>query len=693
MDKKDCIVVLGSGGMVGGALLHRLQSQGYTNVVGVDRSVCDLSDPDQTLSLLLQLQPDFIVITAALVGGIGDNIARPAQFGLQNGLLAASTLQAAHRCEPKRVLFFSSSCVYPTGKDQGIKEEELFSGSPEPTNEMYAIAKIYGMRLAASYRKEFGVSFHSLIPCNLYGPGDQYDPKKSHVVAGLLQRFDQAKKEGRESVVVWGDGTPRREILFVEDAVDATLFLLQQERLDFDHINIGTGVDHTIKEIALQVAETVGYQGKIVFDQTKPNGIARKLLDCTKMHNLGWRAKTGIKKGLSLTYQLMQEEVQKKSLKKVVYPLASSSWDQAEVNAGTAVLRSGFCTMGEKVKAFERAFAEYHSTPFAVCCNSGSSANLLGVAALVQTGRLKAGDQVIVPAVGWSTTYFPFVQYGLELVFVDVDQESFTIDPELVRNAITEKTRCVCAVNLLGVPADFTLLQKICKEHNLLLFEDNCESMGALFTGQKAGTFGEIGTFSSYFSHHICTIEGGMCVTEDQQLYHAMLSIRSHGWDRPLPGGDPTGFCFVMPGYNLRPTELTGAIGIEQLKKLDFLIAARRENAEKLQRAVAGIEEIVLQKERGVSSWFGFAMVAKSVAQKEGIVRLCREKNIETRPIVTGNFLRQPVCKNISCICPKKTPVADQIHDCGFFIGNSHSPLDEEIELLKSCFYANHKVF
>lgn len=374
------------------------------------------------------------------------------------------------------------------------------------------------------------------------------------------------------------------------------------------------------------------------------------------------------------------------------YPLATSSWDAAEFAAMERVIRSGQFSMGAEVAAFEREFAQWLGSRYCVMVNSGSSANLLMIAALRYHPEhaLKPGDEVIVPAVSWSTTYSPLYQYGLHLKFVDIDAGTLNMDLDAVAAAIGPKTRAILAVNLLGNPNDFARLNAIAKQHGLLLLEDNCESMGAEFAGRKAGTFGLAGTFSSFFSHHISTMEGGLISTDDETMYHVLLSLRAHGWTRNLPtinhvsgvkGDDPfeESFRFVLPGYNVRPLELSGAIGLEQLKKLPELVRARRENAEKFQAVMARYPMIQTQAECGASSWFGFSLVLRpdSGLSRKSVLAVFADAGIETRPIVTGNFTKNEVVRRwFDYTLHGELTNADWIDQNGFFIGNHHYPLD-----------------
>jgi CDP-6-deoxy-D-xylo-4-hexulose-3-dehydrase len=307
---------------------------------------------------------------------------------------------------------------------------------------------------------------------------------------------------------------------------------------------------------------------------------------------------------------------------------------------------------------------------------------------------LRPGDEVLVPAVSWSTTYYPVNQAGFMLKFIDIDPDTLNIDVSKVQQSIGPKTRAILGVNLLGNCADWTSLKTIAEEHQLVLLEDNCESLGATLGGKNAGTFGFGGTFSSFYSHHISTMEGGIIVTDDEPLFHTMKSIRAHGWTRDLPSKnqvyDKTGdewddlFRFVLPGYNLRPLEMEAAVGKVQLDKLPTFIAARRENASTFKTLLAGIEGLRMQREIGESSWFGFSLVleGKLDGKRRQLVAELAATGIESRPIVTGNFARNPVIAHLDHAPIDPLPVADEIHENGLFVGNHHYDLTAELELL-----------
>ena len=374
------------------------------------------------------------------------------------------------------------------------------------------------------------------------------------------------------------------------------------------------------------------------------------------------------------------------------YPLSTSSWGTEEIDAIKRVVDAGLFTMGSEVLEFETSFAEYIGSQHCVMVNSGSSANLLMIAALFYTQdesrKLEAGDEVIVPAVAWSTTYFPLYQYGLNIRFVDIDLDTLNFDLKQLESAVNHRTRMILAVNLLGNPNNFDRILEIIGERKIILLEDNCESLGASYKGKKTGTFGVMGSFSSFFSHHISTMEGGLVTTDDEELYHILLSLRAHGWTRDLPkqnhvcgvkSDDPftETFRFVLPGYNVRPLELSGAIGVEQLKKLPDFIESRRNNGKFLQDLLGGHPTILIQKEIGESSWFGFSLVIRpgaSLARQDLLSKL-KDFGFEYRPIATGNFLNNSVVRYFSSEVTPSLPNAEYMDQNGLFIGNHHYPI------------------
>ncbi|EAJ3262002.1 TPA: DegT/DnrJ/EryC1/StrS family aminotransferase, partial [Campylobacter coli] len=377
------------------------------------------------------------------------------------------------------------------------------------------------------------------------------------------------------------------------------------------------------------------------------------------------------------------------------YMLASSTWDEKELQAIQDVIKSDMFTMGKKVTEFEKDFAKFVGSKYAVMTSSGSTANLIATAALFYTKnpKLKRGDEVIVPAVSWSTTYYPLYQYGLKLKFVDIDLETLNYDLDALSSAISDKTKMIMVVNLLGNPNDFDAINDLIGGKDIILLEDNCESMGAEYKGSQAGTFGIMGTFSTFFSHHMATMEGGFVVTDDEELYHILLCLRAHGWTRNLPKENlvanksddwfSESFRFVLPGYNVRPVEMSGAIGIEQLKKLPMFLKHRRENAKLFCEYFQNHPEFIIQKEIGSSSWFGFSLVIRpnSKLQRKDIIKKLEENEIEYRPIVAGNFTKNDVMKYFNYEIHGNLKNAQIIHKNGFFVGNHQVDINQEIDL------------
>ena len=378
------------------------------------------------------------------------------------------------------------------------------------------------------------------------------------------------------------------------------------------------------------------------------------------------------------------------------YKLATSTWDSTEINAIQEVIKADKFSMGRKVEEFEEQFAQFFGSKYAVMCSSGSTANLLMVASLFYSKKpkLKLGDEIIVPAVSWSTTYFPLQQYGLKLKFVDIDIESLNYDLDSLKSAVSSKTKAIMVVNLLGNSNDFKKIKDIIKTKNIIVIEDNCESMGAKFKDKFCGTYGLMGTFSTFFSHHMATMEGGMILTDDEESYHILLCLRAHGWTRNLPKKNyvkdksndwfEESFRFVLPGYNVRPLEMSGAIGIEQLKKLPLFIKQRRKNAKIFVKLFKEDKRFLIQKEIGKSSWFGFSLIImdKSIHRKK-IIDLLTENKIDSRPIVTGDFTKNDVMKFFNYKIHKTLENANHLHYHGFFLGNSHKDLSEELNYLK----------
>ena len=379
------------------------------------------------------------------------------------------------------------------------------------------------------------------------------------------------------------------------------------------------------------------------------------------------------------------------------WELAADTWGEEERAAINRVMDSGRYTIGPEVEAFERAFADYHGARHAVMVNSGSSANLVAVASLFHTHErpLQRGDEVIVPAISWATTYHPLQQYGLKLRFVDVELDTLNIDTSALAQALTPKTKAIVAVSILGNPAALDVIRAFADEHGLYMLEDNCESLDAELGGKKTGTFGDVNTFSFFFSHHISTGEGGMVLTDDAEIDGLCRAVRAHGWLRDVPDtldlfppGDDAfaeAYRFVIPGYNVRPQEINAAVGLAQLKKLPAMTAARRTNLKLFQDAFAGDVRFLIQRENGHSSSFCFPIIVRPGCglERADVFAPLKDAGIGFRMVTGGCFPRHDAIKYFDYDIVGDLANADIVHDHGFFVGNHPFDLSQQIETLR----------
>ena len=376
------------------------------------------------------------------------------------------------------------------------------------------------------------------------------------------------------------------------------------------------------------------------------------------------------------------------------YPLAVDNWDSSEKEAIQSVLDSGRYTMGKNVKEFEADICSYFGNKHTIMVNSGSSANFIMLTALkIKYGKNWGGTpEVIVPAISWSTTYTPLYYLGLKPVFVDVNITDLSMNIELVKNAINENTVAIFAVNILGQPAQLSALRSLCQLKGIQLLEDNCESLGSKIKEKSAGTFGIGGTFSTFFSHHISTMEGGWIITDDEEFADICRSLRAHGWTRETSQGFNLGkvtgdafqdlFHFVLPGLNFRPLEIEAAIGIVQLKKFNQMLQIRRDNALVFQELFGNSKDFIIQSGDGISSWFAFSLILKGrlANRRADVADLLKKNGIECRPLIAGNFTKQPVNQYLDSRIYGTLEIADLVHTNGMYIGNHPYSLLEELE-------------
>ncbi len=316
MNKSDKIYIAGHRGLVGSAIVRQLESRGFTNLLMRTHKELDLTNQAQVQSFFQQEKPDYVILAAAKVGGIHANNTYPADFIYQNMMIEANVINSAYENKVKRLLFLGSTCIYPKVVEQPMREDALLTSTLEPTNEPYALAKIAGIKLCESYNRQHGTDFRSVMPTNLYGINDNFHPENSHVIPALMQRFHQAKVNNDAEVAAWGTGKAMREFLYVDDMAEASLFVLELDEQVYrantqsmlSHINVGTGKDVTIREMAETMKEVVGYKGKLTFDIAKPDGASRKLIDVTRLDNMGWRYTIDLAEGLNKTYKWYKNE-------------------------------------------------------------------------------------------------------------------------------------------------------------------------------------------------------------------------------------------------------------------------------------------------------------------------------------------------------------------------------------------------
>jgi len=302
LEKNAKIFVAGHRGMVGSAILRKLEQEGYTNLITRSSKELDLRNQQAVADFFATEKPDYVFLAAAKVGGIVANNTYRADFLYENLAIQNNVIHSAYQNGVKKLLFLGSSCIYPKLAPQPLKEEYLLTGPLEQTNEPYAIAKIAGIKLCDAYRDQYGCNFISVMPTNLYGYNDNYHPENSHVLPALIRKFHEAKSKGEQTVTIWGSGSPKREFLFADDLADACYFLMETYN-EPNLINIGTGEDLSIKELALMIQEVIGFEGELVFDTSKPDGTPRKLMDVSKLHSLGWKHQIELKQGIALAYQ------------------------------------------------------------------------------------------------------------------------------------------------------------------------------------------------------------------------------------------------------------------------------------------------------------------------------------------------------------------------------------------------------
>jgi GDP-L-fucose synthase len=709
------VMVTGGAGFLGSAVVRRLIGAGARDIYVPRSSEHDLRTPAGVRSALAAGQPNLVIHLAAVVGGIGANRENPGRFFYENAIMGIELMEQSRLAGVAKFVQIGTVCSYPKFTPVPFREDDLWNGYPEETNAAYGLAKKMLLVQGQAYRQQYGFNVIHLIPVNLYGPGDNFDPASSHVIPALIKKCVDAREIGTDHIDVWGTGAASREFLYVEDAAEG--IVLAAERYDGpDPVNLGVGHEITIRDLVALIARLTGFAGEIRWDPSKPDGQPRRSLDTSRARErIGFVARTSFENGLRSTIEWYEgfrvhegdtapatvsasaaRATRAAPMAREPYRLAADTMGLEEIGAAKAALDSGQLTMGPRVRAFESEFAAWIGAQHAIMVNSGSSANLLMVDTLLRgTGdrpRLRPGDEVIVPGLSWPTTVWPVAQLGLVPVFVDVDPATMAIDLASAASVLTSRTRGMIIIHPLGRAIDLVPYVEFCRAHDIELLEDCCESLGARSGGRHVGTTGRAGSFSFYFSHHISTIEGGMIVTDNQALADDLRGLRAHGWVRDRsdqdgwvaahPGFDVR-FLFATMGYNVRPTEIQAAIGSVQLRRLSTMLTAR----ESLARTVHGwlatsapwleliggeaLEAPGHTRNARAHSWMTLPIRLRTGApvSRDAVTTQLELAGVETRPIIAGNLARHPAVAAVEHRVAPRMNESDALLRDAFMIG------------------------
>jgi len=701
MNLNDKIYIAGHNGMVGSAIHRLLKNKGFNNIIFKSHKELDLLDEIAVKSFFTKERPDIVFLAAARVGGIKANIDSAAEFLHENLRIQNNVIHQSYLHKIKKLCFLGSSCIYPKECPQPIKEDYLLSGKLEQSNEGYAIAKISGLKMMEFYKKQYGLNGISIMPCNLYGTNDSFNPVHSHVLSSLVKKFVDAVEKSLTSVTVWGSGIARREFMHVDDAAEAILFLMENYD-ETEFINVGIGKDISIKELTILIAEKTGYHGQINWDKSMPDGTLKKCLDIKKLSGLGYSAKISLSQGIEKTIQEYRN--QRTSGQEIIIPLIKNTFfSELETKKELAnfIISSSQLSMGEQCSLFEKEFAEFQGTKHAVLVNSGGSANLAMIQTLKNLGQLKDGDKVAFSGLTWSTNVMPIMQLGLIPVPVDCNISTLNVmSNELQQCLENNDIKVFFATNVLGLAGDLDNIKKVCKEKKIILIEDNCEALGSQINNVKTGNFGEMSSFSFFVAHHMSTIEGGMVCTDSDEYAEMLRITRANGWDRNLNSEQQvkwrkkynidsdfySKYTFYELGFNIRPTEITGFLGVSQLKFLNANIQKRAENYLKLHEVVIENDDLITLDIEHISllSSFSFPVVCKNKAIRDFYFNRFVIAGVEIRPMIAGNIQNQPFFrKHIDK--EYLLPGVINLHENSFYFGNYPELNNDDFQILSNC--------
>lgn len=687
------IAVLGASGMTGQAL-RRLSASFSDDVssrwVFCTRQDVDLRKESALTHWLTTHGVSHVINVAAVVGGITFNIDHPLSTLDDNVRLATSVLGACHAAGVQHVVSILSTCIFPVKHQAAFSENHVFDGAPHPTNGPYAYAKRLLLSLSQAYASQHGRRYVCVVPPNLYGPHDKFDEARAHVVGALIRKFASAEAavtpDGK-TVSVYGTGAARRQFMFCDDLAALLVWALHNYTDTDEPLIVADDGDVSIKELVGVIASNFSDDVVIEWDATKPDGQLRKQALNLKMRRLlpAWTA-TSLADGIAKTVAWYKATLKPRT----TFPLCNNNLPDGDIEAAVSLLRSGRqLSMGPETAAFEAEFAAFMGVPDSLFVNSGSSANLLAVVAAMHPDRPKGrrlarGDAVGVPALCWSTTVAPLITQGLVPVFLDVCPDTLQVSLEdLTAKAPT--LRGLMMVHVLGSCPDMDALMSIVDMHNIVLIEDSCEAMGNTWKGRRLGTFGDFGTFSSFYSHHMTSIEGGFVVANGADDRLRLRGMRAHGWTRHLPDDakaafhaaspdiDPK-FLFVDVGFNMRPLDVCAVIGRRQLARLEDANAARRANYEAVFAGLAGKVEglhVPAPPSDATVAFLALPILFPPGTDVAATQSALGAMGVETRPVISGNFLRQPMMSRwgLDCGDPASLPGAEAVHHRGIYIG------------------------
>lgn len=683
------ILITGSSGLVGHNLLEAPQSKRYELLTPSHKEL-ELLDKDAVLNYLEKNRPDLVIHAAGTVGGISANMQQPLKFLLDNLDMGRNVIYGAYRAGVKRFINLGSSCMYPRNHETPLTEDMILTGELEPTNEGYAIAKIACARMCSYITRENpDFQYKTLIPCNIYGRWDKFFGDRAHLIPAVIQRLIQAVDSGQEEIVIWGDGSARREFMYTGDLADCIWQAV--ERFDElpDLMNVGLGVDYSVDDYYDVIAKVVGFKGKFTHDLSKPAGMKRKLTDVSRMLKFGWRPKTTLEDGIRQTVDFYRKHVGSQKQNKIGIGWAFIS-DNGKRRV-QEILEANRLSQGPMVYKFEKEFAKLHEQRYGIALNSGTSALHVGLEAMKEKFNWQPKSKVLVPAVTFIASSNACLHAGLEPVFVDVDARTYNINPALIEEKIDKDTVAIMPVHLFGQPCDMEPIVDIAKRHDLKIIEDCAEAHFAKYKGKTVGSFGEVACFSTYVAHTITTGVGGLVTTNDRELMEISRSLLAHGRActcEKCVASDPTKVCplrtqtemdkrfmFIRIGYSYRTGEFEGVIGLDQLENKDFIMDTRKANAHYLTENLQDVQDYLQlpwYPDYIEHSFMMYPLIVRKDAPftRRDVTQWLEKNNIETRPMMP--LLNQPIYKKLFGDIEKDYPVAEWINHYGFYVGCHH---------------------